>query len=429
MLIEFRVANFRSFKEEQTFSFVASKDEKHPGNLIPCGKFNLLKTAVLYGANASGKSNLFHAILGMWHHVVFSATRINKGDPIPWVVPFRLDRTTDGEPSLFEVSLQKDDTRYQYGFTLTRERIHDEWLYVFPPPPARRRHLLDRHLDLGTGKTEWRLGRLFKKRAADLLKEMTGDNVLALSRGAQLGMQPLSDVYSWFVYRLKLFDSAAVGSSLTQPSIRHLIQNPSRIPAVLDVLKAADLGIAKIEALEEWSFPGGREGTTQEKGSTGRADDDEITVPKLRTFHDMTGEDMQVAFDLSDESAGTQQLFALSVSFLNALESGATIVVDELEHSMHPLLTRKLIEHFQSSAANKNGAQLLFTTHDSTLMTPSLLRRDQIWLVEKNEQGASELLSLYDFKTRNDEAYQRNYLAGRYGAVPNFGAFFDHLGD
>jgi AAA15 family ATPase/GTPase len=132
-----------------------------------------------------------------------------------------------------------------------------------------------------------------------------------------------------------------------------------------------------------------------------------------------------------DESNGTQRFFALAGPFLDALAKGTVVVVDELECSMHPLLTRKLIELFQSPEANKSGAQLIFATHDSTLMDPELFRRDQIWLVEKNRRGASELFSLYDFDTkdrpRNTEVFQRNYLAGRYGGVPKFGPTFEDL--
>jgi len=438
MLIQFRVANFRSFNEEQTLSLVASKDTKHPGNLIQGDKFNLLKAAAVYGANASGKSNLIRAFGDMSWFIRVSATSMNQGDRIPVGNPFRLAPASAARPSVFEATFIANDIRYEYGFAATAQRVHEEWLNAYPK--GRRQRWFEREFDPETNKTSWVFREPLKK-DQEILREKTRDNGLVLSRGAELNVGPLSDVFLWFREGMWVLDVSVPPFGLMQGTAKRVTDDAGFHQRVGRMMKHADFGIDGLSVAERPVFPKDLPQDAPEDfkrfvaALTELAHSEEepaLTQFSVQTTHHIPGSDAAQQFDmLRDESNGTQRFFALAGPVLDALDKGSVMVVDELECSMHPLLTRKLLELFQSPAANKNGAQLIFATHNSTLMDSELFRRDQIWLVEKNRSGASELCSLYDFDTqdrpRTTEALERNYLAGRYGGVPKFGSIFEDL--
>jgi AAA15 family ATPase/GTPase len=436
MLIEFRVGNFRSFAEPQTFSLVASSDTRHPDNCIPFEKLRLLKSAAVFGANASGKSNLIRAINFMRLFVLASATKMNVGDTIQ-IAPFRLNPESRDQASFFEAAFVVEQVRYQYGFTVTSKRVEDEWLIAYPK--GRPRHLLERHFDLKSEETTWTFrGELEKE--GTLLKERTRDNGLVLSRGAELNIAPLTRVFLWFRQRMLMLDLSNQPEALIHQTAGRLEHDPSFRESVVRLLRHADLGIGELElpSIVHHSFaslPSPDDADNPDlpmmlfgrPGSSSRVY--ETTGQLLQSIHQSSSGD-RVPFNfLEAESKGTQRFFALIGSWLDALDQGQLLVIDELDCSMHPLLSRKLIELFQSRDANPKGAQLVFSTQDSTLMDPELFRRDQIWIVEKDRAGASRLSSLYDFedKPRNNEALQRRYLAGRYGGVPVFGPAFEDL--
>ena len=436
MLIEFRVANFRSFNEEQTISLVASKrDDAHSGNLIMGEKFNLLKAAAIYGPNASGKSNLIRAIRFMEMFILNSATRMNQGEKIRGITPFRLSLDSQKQPSSFEITIVVDNTRYEYGFSATADRVHDEWLIAIPPPPKKRRLWFERRFDPKTNETQWVFRNPFKKADEQILKENTRDNGLVLSRGAELNIKSLHQVFLWFRENLWVFDLSARPITLMQKTAKYIKEDQTFLGRVSQMIRHADFGIDGLDVIEESVGQKKLQEIFSKKFLREAGDmfgEEDLKKLSVQTTHRLLGSEDQQLFDFElDESNGTQRFFALCGPFLDALDRGTVVVVDELECSMHPLLTRKLIELFQSPEANKRGAQLIFSTHDSTLMDPELFRRDQIRLVEKNRRGASELFSLYDFDTkdrpRNTEAFQRNYLAGRYGGVPKFGPTFEDL--
>ncbi|MCI0460156.1 MAG: AAA family ATPase [Gemmataceae bacterium] len=439
MLIEFRIGNFRSFDEPQTFSLVASSDTRHPDNCIPFGKLQLLKSAAVYGANASGKSNLIRAIDFMRRFVLYSATTMNVGDEIP-VVPFQLHPDSRGKASFFEAAFVVGGVRYQYGFTATSKRVQDEWLIAYPK--GRPQHLLERRFNTKTEQPTWAFrGELQKE--GTLLKERTRDNGLVLSRGAELNVAPLTTVFLWFRQKMAVLDLSTSPTSLIDQTAMRLKDDATFRERVLRLIRHADLGISDLEVSEEQSrvFSGsvparlsGRYAVVLPHWyptmATGAVNTAHVpTAPTIRSIH-RSADGEAVPFDfLEAESNGTQRFFALAGPWLDALDQGALLVIDELDCSMHPSLTWKLVELFQTSDANPHGAQLVFSTHDSTLMDLELFRRDQIWIVEKDRAGASRLSSLYDFeeKPRNNEAVQQRYLAGRYGGVPVFGPTFEDL--
>jgi hypothetical protein len=460
MLIEFRIGNFRSFDEPQTFSLVASSDTRHPDNCIPFGKMRLLKSAAVYGANASGKSNLIRAIGFMRQFVLFSATTMNVGDEIP-VVPFQLNPDSRGKASFFEVAFVAGEVRYQYGFTATSKRVQDEWLIAYPK--GRPRHLLERCFDLERAKTSWAFrGELEKE--GTLLKERTRDNGLVLSRGAELNIAPLTTVLLWFRQMMSVLDLSTSPESLIDQTALRLKDDPTFRERVLRLIRHADLGISDLEVSEEqgrystWippasTFVGGVPVSSgNASGFTMTAVNVPLSLPSplgsgtwtttlpsnsvsfptvhtIRSIHRLPGGETVRFNFLEAESHGTQRFFALAGLWLDALDHGALLVIDELDCSMHPLLTRNLVELFQTRDANPKGAQLIFSTHDSMLMDLEIFRRDQIWIVEKDRAGASRLSSLYDFeeKPRNNEAVRGRYLAGRYGGVPVFGPTFEDM--
>jgi hypothetical protein len=455
MLIEFRVGNFRSFDEPQTFSFVASADTAHPDNCVPFGKQRLLKSAALFGANASGKSNLIKAIAFMRQFVLHSATTMNVGDTIP-VTPFQLDANCRDKASFFEIQFVVAEVRYQYGFTATSARVHDEWLIAYPK--GRARHILERRSEKAD--TTWTLRGELEKEGM-LLKERTRENGLALSRGAELNMSPLTTVLLWFYQATSVRDLSSSPASLINETAKRLKDDAGFRERVLRLIRHADLGINDLEVSEDhpvYSFgsipvPSGKmsplSSVTTQSGmnitsgqlSSGTALYDvplHVPIvspwmfsmgPSIRSLHRSPAGEV-VPFDfLEAESNGTQRFFALAGLWLDGLDQGELLVIDELDCSMHPTLTRKLLELFQTGDANPKGAQLIFSTQDSTLMDRELFRRDQLWIVEKDRQGASRLSSLYDIdeKPRNNEALQRRYLAGHYGGVPVFGPTFEDL--
>ncbi len=438
MLIEFSVENYRSFAEEQTLSLVAGKDSNHPEHVVDCGKFGLLKAAALYGSNASGKSNLLKALCFMREFVGNSATTMTLGDPIVGIEPFRLDKQRRTRPSSFAVRLILNGTEYQYGFSATLKRVHDEWLHVTRKGGRITSPLL-REFDSETGETSWGLrGEL--KQAKDLT-DKTRDNGLFLSRAAEMNVAFVKELFLWFKTGLWHLDLARSTVGLMQQTASRISKDKRFSVRVETLLHDADLGIDGLSTTEEavalsQSAPKEARALLSYLQEAIQAESGDEGVPYKRvtvqTFHRVESTDEAVEFSLeTDESNGTQRFFALVGIVLDTLDNGSLLVVDELECSMHPLLTFKLVELFQSPDTNPKGAQIVFATHDSTLMTPALFRRDQIWLTEKQRSGATSLFSLSDIqpekRPRQREAFEANYLAGRYGGVPNFGPAFEDL--
>jgi AAA15 family ATPase/GTPase len=445
MLIHFKVRNYRSFADEQTLDLVASNDSRHSDNLVKAGKFSLLKSAAIYGANASGKSNLIRAMALMDRFIEGSATQSNVGDPIAGVVPFRLDTKRASEPSSFEISLTIEDVRYVYGFSLSSTRVFDEWLYV-TLPGGRMTNWLTRHYDRARKRTEWMIRGPLRKHH-ELLSQRTRDNGLVLSRAAELNIEEVQDLYLWFKNNLTVIDLSHDPHLLGQQTARRAATDPGMKARILRLLKDADLGVDEftIRSREyvisaELSKDAPNEALEIMKGLQSAQQFARRLAPQMipdsfyevSTLHRSNRQgEAPIAFNLdADESNGTRRFFALAGPILDALDRGAALVLDEFECSIHPLLARKMLELFQGTNVNRKGAQLIFATHDSSLMSLDLFRRDQIWLTSKNSKGATELFSLYNIgkdRPRNTEAIQKNYLDARYGAVPQFGPVFEDL--
>jgi len=416
MLVEFRVQNFRSLRDEQVLSLVASKDktlqDTHTVNTGLKAVPRVLRSAVIYGANASGKSNLIKALQFMRGVVVESANVIQPGQTFA-VQPFRLDAQSTKEPTAFEVTFIIDGVRYQYGFSLTPQRIVSEHLLVYKAFKPQR--WFERRYDAQTGKDVYEFGPGLKgkKRAWEFL---TPPNALFLSTAVRYNGDALRPIFDWFVNRLVIFNEQAQLNP--QFTIQTLQQDEGR-RQICDFLSAADISIADIEVITR-KVPGQAIHVDLVSGKT-EVRNEEVEEHQFRFSH--VTEQGQAVFDLMDESNGTRKLLFLAGPVLDILRKGMTLVIDELDTSLHTLLVRELVRLFHRPDINTGDAQLIFTTHDTSLLdAPNLFRRDQIWFAEKDRDQASELVSLSEFSPRKNEALERGYLMGRYGGIP----FIEH---
>ena len=414
MLVEFRVKNFRSLRDEQVLSLVASKDRSlQDTHTLATGLKAapaLLRSAAIFGANASGKSNVIKALQYMRGVVIESATVIQPGQTYG-VQAFRLDAESANDPTAFEITFVLDAVRYQYGFAMTPQRIVSEHLLVYKAFKPQR--WFERRFDAETAKDVYEYGPGMKG-SKSLWEGATRPNALFLSMAVQLNSEALRPVFDWFVSGLVIFNEQAPLNP--QFSIQMLKQSEGR-KEICEFLSSADISIADIEVVTR-TVPTKSLHVDLESGKTElRGEDQGLEQHQLRFSH-VTAHGRAV-FDLADESKGTQNLLFLTGPVLDILSKGLTLVVDELDTSLHTLLVRELVRLFHRPEVNAGGAQLIFTTHDTSLLdAPDLFRRDQIWFVEKDQGQASTLISLSDFSPRKNEALERGYLNGRYGGVP-----------
>jgi AAA15 family ATPase/GTPase len=412
MLIQFRTQNFRSFRDEQVLSLSASADktwlDTHAKATGIKAVGHVLNSAVVYGANASGKSNLIKALQFMRGVVVESAT-LPPNQAFDSLQPFKLDRESGGQATEFEVSFILEGVRYQYGFAMTAQRIVSEHLLVYKAFKPQR--WFERRFDPEAGKDVYEFGAGLKG-AKHLWEGATRANSLFLSMAVQLNSEALHPVFDWFASRLVIVNELAPLSP--NFSVQMLKQEKHR-KAIGDFLRAADISIADVEVVTQ-QLSGHR---IQFDLTTGRREEGPVDqeVDELRFHH--TTEHGTAVFGLADESGGTRNLLFLAGPILDILGKGLTLVVDELDNSLHTLLVQALVRLFHKPEVNIGGAQLVFTTHDTSLLDAyGLFRRDQIWFVEKRSDQSSSLYPLLDFSPRKNEALERGYLQGRYGALP-----------
>lgn len=411
VLLEFAVENYRSIRDEQRLSLVAAPvGDLEPTHVVeaPDGE-RLLRVAVVYGPNASGKSNLLAAAAAMRRFVLRSARR-TRGDAIEEAEPFRLDDASSSRPTVFEALFVASGVRYQYGFSVTPERVEAEWLYSFPK--RRGRLLFARERD-GDAET-YEFGESLTGQKT-LYRDATRPNALFLSTAVQLNSEALTPVFDWFLRTLVYADSAQPRAFQSdRHTLRHCATEAGR-RRVVRLLQAADVGIEDVVVdTQETLVPVPR------RGADPSLPEPQYTVherPRVRFVHE--GAPGAEPFEFRDESLGTRRLFGLAGRLLDVLEGGRVLVADELGSSLHPLILRAIVELFVDPEANPKGAQLVFATHETNLLDQDFLRRDQFWLTEKGRDGATTLTPLFDFKPRKGvEPLEKNYLKGRYGALP-----------
>ncbi len=417
MLIQFSVRNFRSFRDQQTLSLVRGKGDEfadtHSFESQPSGTVPLLRSAAIYGPNASGKSNLLRALLTMRHVVVNSAGASQRGEMLK-VTPFLFDELTNEAPTDFEAVFVVNETRYQYGFSATRERVHEEWLMAFPK--GRMQRWFNRAYDNEKQDYTWEIGDKLTGQK-QLWQESTRTNALFLSTAVQLNSAQLQPIFDWFRNTLHVVSLDGWSPAFSMS----LCQEDDLKKRVLEFLCAADLGVADIRIKKQEFDP--RKLPADMPAVIRQSIVDELNgkeILDMKTVH-TTAQGGQVELDLDQESDGTQKFFSLAGPWLDTLDHGYVLVVDELHDNLHPHLVRFLVELFHDSRTNPKNAQLIFSTHETSILSQEVFRRDQLWFCEKDDKQASRLFPLTDFSPRKGlENLERSYLAGRYGALPYF---------
>ena len=430
MLIKFSLRNYKVFRDKVELSLIASNYDKDTNeeNVFEVPKYDLrlLKSAVVYGANASGKSKLIEALSFMRYFVRSSSKDKQKGEEIP-IAPFRLSTLSENEPSEFEVTFIYKDVLYRYGFEATPCEIVSEWLYY--RPNTKEVEVFYR------SKQEFEL---HKRGLSSIVNQLVkGENIrenaLLISVAAQFNDKIASAVLDWFT---ELRTISGLREEGYKGFTISMVEKSAVKIHILKMLQLADLGISDITAKAfdpnnlSNDLPDEVKEFIQKRVSDDKADflnDVQTSHPKYDEFNRIID---QVLFSMDeDESSGTKKFFALTGPLLDVLADGATFFVDELDAKMHPNLVCAIVHFFHSPRTNPKNAQLIFNTHDTNLLGVNSFRRDQIWFTEKDRYGAATLYSLADYKPRKGENFEHNYIRGKYGAIPylsDFSRLFDN---
>ncbi len=413
MLIEFSVKNFRSFAEEQSLSLLKSAagelSQTNTFTTETTGNISLLRSAAIYGANASGKSNLIRALQAMQHIVTTSASG-KTGQKLS-VTPFRLRSDMINKPSMFEVLCIADGVRYQYGFCATRDRVTDEWLFAYPKGRAQK--WFERSWNNRDKEYKWSLGYNLSGEK-QIWQRSTREDALFLSTAVQLNSEQLRPLFKWFEETIKFANVGGWSPTFTAQLCREEKKQ------ILEFLHAADISITDIDVQEEPFDPRYLSDDMPEPLKELVVDQmHDKQIMDISTAHlDDSGN--KVFFDFDEESDGTRKLFSFAGPWIDSLSKGYALFIDELHDNLHPKLVAYLISLFQNPAINTKNAQLIFTTHDTSILTQDIFRRDQVWFCEKGTQQASSLIPLIEFKPKKGrENLEVAYLSGRYGAVPH----------
>ncbi len=417
MLIELNVTNFRSFWQTQKLQMTAnhSSELREQNSFKPPVKDlpNLLRSVVIYGPNASGKSNFIQAFFFMKQFVLESAKN-QEGESIA-AQPHIFNKSGTSRPSEFEVLFVADGIRYQYGFAVTTERVTHEWLLSYPQGRAQR--WFERLYNEKNKEYDWFFGSKFTG-SKKIWQEATRANALFLSSAIQLNNEQMKPVFYWFRHIMTIRSNDIIDRGL---SVEQCQMDTGR-NSILEFMNAADLSIDQIKCeKKELSLDQLPAYIPRELKNQILNDFQGKMTIQVSFGHKINETDQVAWLPIDQESDGTKKLFAYAGPWLEGLANGRVFIVDELDTSLHPLIVRFLLKLIHSPEINKNNAQLIFTTHDTSLLDLDILRRDQIWFMEKDKQNSSSLYPLSDFKPRKHELLEKGYLKGRYGALPFIG--------
>lgn len=419
MILEFTVENYRSFCGKKTLVLEADKALKECSktNIFDYNKYILLHSLALYGANSSGKSNLVSAMHTMARCVLLSV-KLNDNEELEYD-PFLL-LEGNARPTMFEVIFLKGEFCYRYGFRYNQDRIVEEWLFRKTVPRSKEQMLFVRNEEgICVEENNFPEGIGYE--------EKTNDNRLFLSLCQQLGGEISRHVISWFQSDFKVISGLNNQQYRSYSKLLFHKKETSSVGA-LKFFQKLRLGFSNILTREEEQWLLIPDMPSEKRTSLQKKIQNEKTI-ELDSVHNLYSDKGKVVGSINfsfenRESSGTNKLFDLSGPIFETLYTGAVLVVDELDAKMHPLISQYIIELFNNPETNPKNAQLIFTTHDTHLLSQKILRRDQIWFTEKDSKEQTDLYSLMDIvlpdgtKPRNDANYERNYIAGRYGAIP-----------
>lgn len=390
---------------------IASIDKSLDNNLIDYNDNNLIKCAVIYGPNASGKTNLLKSMRFV-RFMVMNSHKNQKGDKIR-VIPFRLDEKYSQKPSKFEIVFIKDAVKYVYGFSADTTKIHEEYLYYYPR--GRPAVIFER-----SDTNDYRFVR--DKKEQNELSKRTLDNSLYLSTSSNWNYKKTANAMEWFVNNVQVEPSQETGAANIMTA--DIFNKNNRMKEIVKkFLYEADVGIIDLEIsirdLSDKDFPKDMPESIRELILK-----DAPKITEIQTYHygfNNKGDKIKVPFNFHEESGGSKRMFELTGIIIDVLLNGKLLIIDEFDKNLHPYLVKYLIDLFHNPRKNKNKSQLIFSTHNTYLLKTHDFRRDQIWFTEKRPDQSTELYSLWDYKPRKDENIEKGYLAGRYGAVPFLG--------
>ena len=410
MLIQFSFKNFKSFREEATLDLSATKITEFSNRIVTVGNEKILPIAAIYGANAGGKSNIYNAFEYMSEYVANSFKYGDEEEKYEELkpTPFLFDSSSADKESSFEVYFtlpgDKNEKTYNYGFCVNKEGVTEEWLNA----KARTARKYNTVFYRGTSEDELDLSG-FPKSSRDNIKVALEKQVLIVSLGAKLKISKCKAIRDWFLSNeFADFGDPFTNFFMSRRLPKGFVEDKEIQKKVVEYFASFDEHIMDFRV----------EKVPQEE-------DKKEERYKIGALHQMVDTKEMTEIPLGMESAGTLKMFALYPELQEVLEKGSVFFIDELNARLHPLLVRNFLLTFLNSEINTNHAQLVFTTHDTWQLSNQLLRRDEIWFVEKDDRGISTLYSLADFidedgsRIRKDESYEKNYLIGKYGAIPS----------
>lgn len=419
MLIELKMKNCFSIQGEQVLSLVASNDKQLKGNTFQADNLTLLKSVAIYGANAAGKSNIVKIMEAIKVMVLQSAT-IQRGIEFP-LMPFLLGEDKE-KPSEFEISFMAENVKYRYGFAATRKKILEEWLFAYPN--GRMQQWFLRSYDKKNDKYQYEFGSKFLGEKK-LWENSTRENALFLSTAIQLNSKQLRPVFDWFLGKFNMSSINGFDNAL-DITLEAFNENPKEI---LKYLKVADLDIEYLKVEEkDIGFEQLPLKFSDRLKALMKKSNQKPKQVEIKTTH-LNQQGQPIEFNMQLESDGTQKFFKFSGPIFHTLKQGNTLIIDELHNSLHPLMTKFIINLFHNDKINKNNAQLIFTTHETSILDKDIFRKDQIYFCEKQNK-ATKLYAMSDFKgLRENIDFEKSYLLGRFGALPNLGQIKDSNGN
>jgi len=421
MILEFSVENFKSIKDKQTLSMLSSSLKENLANTFTYSNnrdnFNLLKFSAIFGANGSGKSNLLESI-DCLKNFVLNSTDTKVTEKIGFYYPFKLDEECSQKPTKFEIEfINSDKIRYKYGVSYNNIEILEEYLFYYPNRQEAKLFVRKKNKAIDYGES--------LKGSKKIIEQQLLNSVLFLSKGANSNNSQLESIYTFFKFYLRTITGEF---PFPLPIDLNYIQFSGNMYSKF--LKQFDIGIEEVKYIKEDSELTKSVAQSLAKGSFEKGSQSEKIFiesvcykPELyhKRYNNKKQEIGKIGFGLGEESMGTQKLYFISSIIIQTLKNGGTLFIDEFNNSFHVMLSRALIEIFKDTSINEKNAQLIFTTHDSSILGNNLFRRDQIWFTEKDQYGATTLFSMAEFKNKKlrfDTPLDKWYLSGRFGGLP-----------
>ncbi len=413
MILNLKLKNYRSYKEDVIYTLEASTSKAKEFNYFECDDFKILKTSLMYGPNASGKSNIVRLFFEL-RNLIIKKPKVDEALLI--YDPFKFDINSSKSPIEIEIEFLIENIKYKYVVNIVEDYIKDEYLYYYP---NKREAVLFERKEFNSETTIQKgiLGFQFGKKEISVFK-----NQLLLSKfGDDEPHEIITEVYRYFNKMFVYNSTSKIHYEVFSNKVSEdLLENDVLKNKLEKLINYADTKIKGLDIIKIGKSENSKVDFFWKKNDF-----------NIRGIHDLFDGDTLVGksdLSLLEESVGTQTLFVLGAKIIEALENGTVLIVDELDTSLHSFITKMIVMLFQDKNINSKNAQLIFTTHDISLLDKDLIRKDQIWITEKNEKGITDLYSLQDFENlREDTSFDKWYLAGKFGGVPQIKSLTDFL--